>query len=236
MLIIKTGSTVASLLEKGEDFEDWIIEATGLTGEEFLTCSLHLGQELVDIHTISGIIITGSPAYLTDLEKWNYIGAEYIRQAFDFSIPILGICYGHQLLAWAFGGEVGFHPGGREIGTVDIELCSAAEDDLLMGGSPGLFSVQVSHQQTVLKLPEKAVVLARNNFDPHHGFRLGDCAWGIQFHPEFSAEVVAEYIRSRKVAIEEEGLDAAELLSQVRATPDSAALLQQFVRIVDGEA
>ena len=235
ILIIKTGSTVPSLLEKGEDFEDWIIETSGLTAEKFVVCSLHLGQDLADIHRVSGIIVTGSPAYLTDLEKWNYIGAEYLREAFDLSIPILGICYGHQLLAWAFGGEVGFHPQGREIGTVDIELSSNALDDLVFGDTPSNFSAQASHQQTVLKLPDGAVLLAKNNFEPHHGFRLGSCAWGIQFHPEFSDEVVAEYIRARKQAIEEEGLDSAELLKQVHATPDSAALLQQFARIVDGE-
>jgi GMP synthase (glutamine-hydrolysing) len=236
MLIIKTGSTVPSLLEKGEDFEDWIIEGSGLKADRFQTSSVHLGEKLPDINSVSGIIITGSPAYLTDLEQWNFIAAEYLHQAYQLAIPMLGICYGHQLIAWAFGGEVDFHPRGREIGTVQIELTGESTADLLLKNPPDVFPVQASHQQTVCRLPPEAILLAANEFDPHHCFRLGACTWGVQFHPEFSAEVIAEYILARQQAITEEGLDAAALLDQLQASPESAALLKQCARIVDGEA
>lgn len=231
ILIIKTGSTVPSLLAKGEDFEDWFIAASGQSASEFLCCSIHLGEQLPELSNVDGIIITGSPAYLTDLAPWNYIAADYLREAHKLEIPILGICYGHQLLAWAFEGEVGFHPEGREIGSVAINLTAAAESDPLLGGLESGFMAQVSHQQSVLQLPSAAVLLAVNSFEPNHGFRLGESTWGLQFHPEFSAEVMRTYINERQSAITSEGLDSDALLDQVRSTPESEALIQRFVRL-----
>ena len=140
----------------------------------------------------------------------------------------MGVCYGHQLLAWAFGGVVGFHPGGREIGTIDLELTSEAASDVLFAKMPKQFSAQASHQQSVLSLPDGAVLLAKNSFDAHHAFRLGSSTWGVQFHPEFSAHVMSTYISERRDDITREGLDVEELLARVEATPVSASLLQQF--------
>jgi GMP synthase (glutamine-hydrolysing) len=144
----------------------------------------------------------------------------------------LGVCYGHQLLAWAFGGEVGFHPGGREIGTVDVELTQAAASDVLFAEMPTQFSVQASHLQSVLSLPNEAVLLARNSFDAHHVFRLGSSTWGVQFHPEFSAHVMSTYIRERSADIVREGLNVEELLARVDATPVSASLLRRFATLL----
>lgn len=228
LLIIKTGNTIASLRDQGEDFEDWFIAGSGQPSTSFSVCSLFLGEALPDLAEISGIIITGSPAYVTDLEPWNETGAAYLREAHELDIPILGVCYGHQLLAWAFGGEVGFHPGGREIGSVAITLTEAANQDALLGTLPNQFMAQVSHQQSVLKLPAGAVLLAHNDFEPNHAFRIGHSSWGIQFHPEFSASVMAAYIEERRNALEEEGCQPEALLSAVVSAPEAATLIQHF--------
>ncbi|MEX0618566.1 MAG: gamma-glutamyl-gamma-aminobutyrate hydrolase family protein, partial [Pseudohongiellaceae bacterium] len=121
-LIIKTGNTVSRLLKTGEDFEDWIIAGTGLEPQRFITASIFQGEPLPDQEGLKGIFITGSPAYLTDGAGWNQVAAKYLRDAAATEIPVLGICYGHQLLAFAFGGEVGFHPRGREMGTTMLTL------------------------------------------------------------------------------------------------------------------
>ena len=228
LLIIKTGNTIASLRNQGEDFEDWFIAGSGLPASAFTVRSLFLGEPLPELGATAGIIVTGSPAYVTDLEPWNEIAAAYLRDAHDRSIPILGVCYGHQLLAWAFGGEVGFHPSGREIGSVQVELTPAAEQDALLGMLPVKFVAQVSHQQSVLSLPDQATLLAYNDFEPHHAFRIGDTSWGIQFHPEFSAQVTAAYIEERRDDLVEEGHSPEQLLAQISASPEAASLIQHF--------
>jgi GMP synthase (glutamine-hydrolysing) len=234
ILIIKTGNTVNSLLDRGEDFEDWFIAESARVPEEFLVRSLHKNEPLDDLNTIAGIIITGSPAYVTDEASWNFVGADYLRKAHELEIPILGVCYGHQLIAWAFGGKVDFHPKGREIGTVAIELTAAAKGDQLFVGLPEEFFVQVSHQQSVTGLPVNAVRLAANSFEPNQAYRLGSSTWGIQFHPEFSAEIVKEYICARKDAIESEGLKSQSLLEKLQATPYSVNLLRRFCQLALG--
>ncbi len=228
LLIIKTGNTIASLRDQGLDFEDWFIAGSGLPASDFVVRSLFLGEPLPDLQSTAGILITGSPAYVTDLEPWNETAAAYLREAHEREIPILGVCYGHQLLAWAFGGEVGFHPSGREIGTVPMHLTAAAEQDALLGTLPEKFRAQVSHQQSVLRLPEGAVLLAHNDFEPHHAFRIGNWTWGIQFHPEFSEQITAAYIRERAEDLKAEGLDTDRLLAEVAESPEAATLTRHF--------
>ena len=236
ILIIKTGTTIPSLLDEGGDFEDWFIHGSGQSPDRFICSAVDRDEALPDINDVAATIVTGSSAFLTDLAPWNELVADYLRQLHSQNKPILGVCYGHQVLAWAFGGEVGFHPGGREIGTVDISLTQQSAGDLLFASAPDAFKAQASHLQSVTKLPEDAVLLAKNSFEAHHGFRLGRTTWGVQFHPEFSAHVMRSYIRERKSDIAEEGLDVQDLLMDVEDTPDSAALLARFIEIVDTEA
>jgi GMP synthase (glutamine-hydrolysing) len=232
ILIIKTGNTIPSLLGENEDFEDWFIRGSGLDSSRFICCAVDKGEALPALEDVAAAIVTGSPAYVTDLAPWNEIAADYLRLLHARQKPILGVCYGHQLLAWAFGGEVGFHPGGREIGTVDVELTQVAASDVLFAEMPTQFSVQASHLQSVLSLPNEVVLLARNSFDAHHVFRLGSSTWGVQFHPEFSAHVMSTYIRERSADIVREGLNVEELLARVDATPVSASLLRRFATLL----
>lgn len=234
ILIMKTGTTIPSLLATGEDFEDWFISGSGQNFDLFHCCAIDQDETLPNLDGIAGIIITGSPAYLTDLAPWNFVAADYLRAAHNRHLPLLGVCYGHQLLAWAFAGKVGFHGQGREIGTVEISLTREGELDPLLSSMTRSFKAQVSHQQSVLNLPLEAVHLAGNDFEPNHAFRIGQSTWGVQFHPEFSADIVSAYIRERRDVIEAEGLNAELLLSQLEDTPESAALLKKFTAIVLG--
>ena len=161
----------------------------------------------------------------------SFKGAEYVKRAHKSGTPILGVCYGHQLLAWAFGGKVDFNAEGRKIGTISIQLTESAKDDLLFGGLPDAFDVNVSHQQSVVRLPPDAVKLAVSSSNMLQAFRLGEKTWGIQFHPEFSKKIIREYIHERAVAIREEGFDPTELFDQASNTPNSIILFQKFCRL-----
>ncbi len=232
ILIIKTGSTIASLKARGEDFEDWFTGGMALSQEQVVVCEAYRCETLPALAEISGIIITGSPAFITDEEEWNYTVANYCLAAHKQRTPILGVCYGHQLLAWAFGGRVGFNPNGRQIGSVAIQLSAAASSDPLLQGLSDRFTAQVSHLQSVLELPEAAILLGSNDCDPNHAFRLGDSTWGLQFHPEFDAEISRAYIEERSVEIAAEGLDPQILLQNLAESPEAASLLPRFVKIV----
>jgi len=233
ILILKTGNTIPSLLRTGVDFEDWIAAGCQLKPQDLIVVAVFEDQPLPELSSVAGVIVTGSPAYVTDKEAWSERSAAFLCSAVHRKIPVLGICYGHQLLAHALNGVIGFHPGGREIGTAEIELTGQIHNDRLFSGFPKIFKGQVSHQQTVLELPTGAVRLASNDFEPNHAFRIGDTAWGVQFHPEFSAATTAAYINERRDQLINEGLDPDSLQQKIEETPTSASLLLRFRQLAE---
>jgi GMP synthase (glutamine-hydrolysing) len=146
---------------------------------------------------------------------------------------VLGICYGHQLLAHALGGEAGDHPQGAEVGTVTVTLDEAAATDALLRGLPAQFPAHAVHWQSALRLPEGAVRLAGNDHEPVHAFRAGAHAWGVQFHPEFDADVMRGYIDQLAGDLVRAGTNPAALREHVVPTDAAAGLLGRFARIVE---
>jgi GMP synthase (glutamine-hydrolysing) len=145
-------------------------------------------------------------------------------------MPLFGICYGHQLIAHALGGEVGWHPAGREMGTVELELHAEAGRDPLFTGLPAQFTAQATHLQTVLRAPDGATVLARSVHDACHAFRWGEQTWGVQFHPEFSTTHMRGYVRARRDALRGEGRCPHAVAREVSAAPHARRVLRRFVR------
>jgi GMP synthase (glutamine-hydrolysing) len=150
-------------------------------------------------------------------------------------LPVLGICYGHQLLAHALGGTIADNPLGHEFGTLDVTLNLSGLRDRLLGGLPNPVSVHLSHTQTVLALPAGCTPLAESAMDAHQAFRVGDRAWGVQFHPEFDAHVIRAYIQNDRARLLQEGQDPDHLLRTVRDTPHGDHILRRFLEIVDDE-
>ena len=178
----------------------------------------------------AGVIVTGSGAMVSDRLPWSEATAAWLRDAIEGGTPAFGICYGHQLIAHALGGEIGDNPAGREMGTVEARATEAASTDPLFADVPGAFPVQSTHLQTVLAPPAGAAVLATTAQDRHAALRFRDAAWGVQFHPEFSARHMHGYLRARTDALAAEGADPAARLRAVRATPIARGILRQFVR------
>ncbi|MFC3550768.1 glutamine amidotransferase [Lysobacter cavernae] len=232
-LILETGQPVVSM-RRHRGFPHWIRVAAGLAADEAVVVNVEAGEALPSRAgaagtAFTGVIVTGSGAMVTDRHDWSERSADWLRDAAHAGLPLLGICYGHQLLAHALGGEVGDNPAGREMGTVDLDLHPHAEHDLLFAGLPAQFPVQATHLQSVLRVPDGATVLARSQRDECHAFRWGDRAWGVQFHPEFSATHMRGYVQARKVALQREGQCPKTITGNIRATPQARRVLRRFV-------
>ena len=232
ILILKTGQAPQAIIDKRGDFESWIVASAGLEPDYTLTVSVYLEEALPPLDTISAMIITGSPAMVTDNADWIKRTEKYLTTAMDQGMPVLGICFGHQLIAQTLGGKVDWHPEGREIGTTMVSLTESAGTDSLFASLPKAFPVHATHMQTVTALPEGAHILAHNAFEPHHAVRFGQAVWGLQFHPEFDGDIMTSYIRERAAAIQEEGFDLDFLLSEVSEAPESQSILERFIVLV----
>jgi GMP synthase (glutamine-hydrolysing) len=232
LYIIKVGTTYASTADRFGDFDDWTVAGLGLSASDVRVLDVEHGAVLPATEECSAAVITGSHAMVTDDLPWSVKTEQWISSLLEARVPVLGICYGHQLLARAAGGQVGFHPDGREIGIVQIHLLPDAADDPLFQSFPSFFAAQVSHSQTVLSLPPGAVPLAANRHEPHHAIRVGDCAWGLQFHPEFDSKIMRLYIMAETRELLAEGRNVAELLQAVSETQIAAGTLRNFARFV----
>lgn len=230
LLIIVAGRPVDSLRRHG-GFAHWIRVAAGLRLGQVEVVDVASGQPLPAHDGFSGVIISGSAAMVTERLEWSERCAGWLRAAAQAEVPMLGICYGHQLLAHALGGDVGDNPAGRRMGTCEVELLQAAAEDPLFAGLPSRFPAHMTHVQVALRLPPEAVALARTGHDPQHAFRWGRATWGVQFHPEFSATHMRGYIRARAHVLRREGADPQALLEAVRAAPVSRDVLRRFAQL-----
>jgi GMP synthase (glutamine-hydrolysing) len=231
--ILVCGHTVPTLVPRRGDFPDWFRAGLGLGPEHTPAPDLAAGDPLPDLATVDAAIATGSPAMVTEGAAWSLAAEAWLAEAHGRGLPILGVCYGHQLLARALGGEAGWNPNGREMGTVEVELTPAARADALFAGAASPLVAQASHSQSVLALPPGAVLLGHNAHDPHQAFRVGERTFGVQFHPEFDADIIRGYIDARADDLRREGLDPAALTAATRDDAAGRTLLGRFRDLAD---
>jgi len=228
--LIKTGSTLEEIKPRHGDFENWFAAGLGLT--DLLQVDVFRHQALPAPESLAGVVITGSPAMVSAKEDWSEWTAAWLRKTVQAGLPVLGVCYGHQLLAHALGGLVGPNPAGRQIGTVNAQRIDYKDNDLLIGHLPQSFPAQTSHSEAVLEIPPGAVRLATSPLDGNFALRFADRVWGLQFHPEFSAAVVSDYIRYRAGDLRKEGLDPGRLLAAASETVAAQSVLKKFTGLV----
>lgn len=232
LLIIKTGQTHESIRSCHGDFEAWFARELSLPGLELSVCNVAAGDTLPGPRQVDGAVVTGSPAMVTDRPGWSVATGNWLAKRAVEGMPLLGVCYGHHLLADALGGKVGFHPRGREIGTRVLRRLTACDGDPLFGDLPDTFAANLSHKQSVLTLPAGAVHLVSGDFEPHQGFRWGERCWGCQFHPEFDRAIMHAYVTTLSRDMTQEGLDVATHRKQLQETPEAAWVLTRFARLV----
>lgn len=146
-----------------------------------------LGDPLPDdLENYAGVIVFGGHMSVNDDEPYLKKEIAWVQQVLDANLPYLGVCLGAQMLAKVLGAQVDTHPTElEEIGYYTVRATAAGESLF-----PGELNVYQWHSQG-FEVPEGAVLLAQGQDFPNQAFRWGDRAYGVQFHPEMTAQMIA---------------------------------------------
>jgi GMP synthase (glutamine-hydrolysing) len=149
--------------------------------------------ELPAHRDFDGIVVTGSKSSVYWDDDWIRPLVDYVADAHDAGVPVLGVCFGHQVLAEALGGTVE-DMGAFEIGYREITQTAS---DPIFAGVPEEFLTFTTHGDAVTDLPPDAELLAENDYGVH-AFRVGQSV-GVQFHPEYDNETAKQIAREKDI-------------------------------------
>lgn len=221
ILIVKCGTTNPVVLARSGDYDRWFTRSMGGDPGRFRIVEAERGEPVPDFDEFSGVILTGSPCSVTAPEPWMEGVMERLRAS--ERAPVLGVCFGHQLMARAFGGRVEKNPAGEELGSARIELT----EHPLFDGIPREATFASLHEDHVAELPPGARVLARNAHTPVQAFAIGERILAVQFHPEADAEILRGKIKYQVADLAER----ERRQNEVREAPDGPRVLANFERM-----
>jgi len=158
------------------------------------------------IDECDGWIICGSPKSVYDEDSWIAELITFTKECHQHEKPLVGICFGHQLIAQALGGKVGKSEKGWGVGVRDFNILASKP---WMTEAKKHCSLLFSHQDQVDKLPQGAELLASDPFCPHQIFSIGDHILSIQGHPEFTITYMQNRLEDRKTIIGKHSYQAA---------------------------
>ncbi|SFO83438.1 type 1 glutamine amidotransferase [Tranquillimonas alkanivorans] len=166
-----------------------------------------------DIDAAEGWLITGSKHGAYEDHAWIPPLEDFIRQAHAARRPMVGVCFGHQIIAQALGGKVEKFPGGWAVGRRPYDFDGK------------MLHLNAWHQDQVTELPEGARVLASNDFCRYAALAYGDDIFTVQPHPEYDGRVIDALIRLRGP-----GVVPDDRLAQARETLDTPTDAQKMAR------
>ncbi|MCE8537174.1 type 1 glutamine amidotransferase [Ruegeria pomeroyi] len=183
--ILLTGHAPDTLIDATGDYDAFFVRLLGPQSFEFETFAVVDGQFPSGAEAADGWLITGSRHGVYEDHPWIPPLEALIREIRDKGQPLIGVCFGHQIIAQALGGKVEKFKGGWAVGPTEYD----------MGGEQ--VTVNAWHQDQVVALPDGAEVLASNDFCRNAMVAYGDTIWTIQAHPEYDNEFIGGLIRTR---------------------------------------
>ncbi|WP_428925985.1 type 1 glutamine amidotransferase [Marinibacterium sp. SX1] len=202
--ILQTGHAPDALLDETGDYDQLFVTLLGGHGFSFRTWAVVDGAALPDgPEAADGWLITGSRHGAYEDHPWIPPLEDFIRRIQASGRPLVGVCFGHQIIAQALGGKVEKFAGGWAVGRQVYDCDGRA------------VAINAWHQDQVTELPDGARVLGGNAFAPHAILGYGDTIWTCQPHPEFDSAFVEGLLTHRAP-----GVVPADLISDARARLD----------------
>jgi GMP synthase (glutamine-hydrolysing) len=183
------------------------------------------------VENADAILVSGSPRDAFADDAFTDRLVDILKEVLGGNKPVLGVCYGHQVLARAAGGRVMRNPKGWELGDCEIRLTDAGKQSELLGDMPVSFSAKQSHQDIVAETPKGARLLASNDHAECQAIEYRKNAYGVQFHPEFTSDIVRHLWRERRVKLRDTlNFDVDARLDGMQETPVATRALTNFIK------
>jgi len=181
--ILQCGHAREKIAEKYGDYTDMFQRLLSGNGFEYLTHDVVDMDFPASIHDADGWLLSGSRHGAYDELEFIKPLEAFIKGAYAKSVPMVGICFGHQIIAQALGGKVVKFDDGWSIGRQQYDF---------VGHGP--LSLNAWHQDQVIEVPDDAKVIASNAFCENAALKYGDLIYTVQPHPEFSKQIFADFV------------------------------------------
>jgi len=217
--VLETGRPPEELADRYDDYPTMFATLLADGGFEFSAYAALDGELPDSIHDADGWLITGSKFGVYEDHDWIPPLEEFVRKAYAANVPLVGICFGHQLIAQALGGKVEKFKGGWSIGGVDYPF----------GGQDGDLKLLAWHQDQVIEKPAEAEVVSATPFCQYAALVYGDKAFTVQPHPEFSTAYVRDLVEARREILPAEVTEHADDLTGAETdAPRIAGMIIDF--------
>lgn len=239
-LILLTGHAIEPVFSDFGDFDKMFfsqIASRKYAGQNFQVdtytiCDQWPNAAPRELKKYAGIFVSGSTSMLNENQEWMKASLKLMEKALCDQIPLFCVCFGHQLLGALCGARVGLNPHGRSNGTKTISLLKPNH----LFGSLRNFDAQVSHRDVILEPSPHFEVIGKAEHDPHHIIKVGDNAFGVQFHPEWDINISRGYVVAKSSIIDQElGTGAAQkMLDGLSPSKQASLIINNFVELALG--